>query len=817
MDNKQAYITLGLTGNESPADIEQAYQTKLNFIEEKLSLAPTDTLKKKFEVMKVSYKQAHELLMTNKTEVQPPKQPQSSPLSQTKLADLPGAGPQVGNDTALEVGSVLADRFEIKAFIAQGGMGAVYRAFDKNRNEDIAIKVMLPGLMQNETARERFLDEARLSSQLSHPNIVNVFDVIQDDGLCFLTMELLEGQDLRELMNNRKLVCQNFTLEEVIEILEPVCEGLNHAHELTVHRDIKPENIYLTEDGKYKVMDFGIARVLSTSQRTQTGAASGTAYYMAPEQLKGAKNIDARADQYALAVLTYELLSGEVPAGAIEPLHELVKGINKKISASVLKALSPKPENRFENLNEFLKALRGKYKGKIKSASTSGSSSKGFGIAAVVLIAILGIGGLVGSGGLDAVWQALKPIDKELVARQRAGVAKLQGEINTYKKRLDNAQRNLNSDVRDAQRNQSNDLKYLEHWQRLTDDYLFSGNEVTELEGELSKAESLIRQESQESIKQATATMTQVRDGYKSLWAQFNAAETLLKTEEQSNVAFEKWHKRKKAYQLDNPSTATDAANIEGDAKESMKEGDFVGALDDWSQAAKQWELAFTQVQSQVDKIDNERRIEQERLAAIAAEKKRIAEKKAAEKKRIAKEKAAEDKRLLAIRHEMKRKLDSLYKRLIDLLDSQKFSDSDRRSIGPSSYDPASFKYRVSLKVPISITKDKGSCSLFYVVNSKAENSGSFNLGGGRRDISSKSNISDNIRNKLEYAKNIDLRTAQGEISKKHITVKSDNSRDEPVLNAKLTYYTYKNMLFESSSDAKKGISLVNEISEYCQ
>ena len=656
MDKQQALKILGLTGDESADEINNAFQTKLEKTDEKSLSAPTDALKKKFQQLKDDLEQAHKILASQNSQNSQNHQANkksSSPLSQTKMADLPGVGSSAANsagadNVALEVGQILDQRYEIKAFIAQGGMGVVYRAFDKNRNEDIAIKIMLPALMQNDTARERFLDEARLSSQLSHPNIVNVFDVQQSDGLCFLTMELLEGQDLRELMENRKLLRQNFTLEEVLEVLIPICAGLDHAHEITVHRDIKPENIYLTEDGKYKLMDFGIARVMSTSQRTQTGAASGTAYYMAPEQLKGAKNIDGRADQYALAVLTYELLSGEVPAGAIEPLHEIVKGINKKISASVQKALSPKPENRFATLTDFLLALKGKGKG----ISVPTPPIKGIGIAAVILIAILGIGFFAGNGGLNSIWDALKPVDKALIAQQQAELAKLQGEIKNYQKRLEKGQRNLTSDVRDAQRNDSNKLKYLAHWQRLTDDYLFDGDDLTELEGELSMGDNLARQGQQENnletIQQANVTLTKVRDGYKHLWAQFNAAETLLKAQEQSDEAFNLWNKRKKAYNLDNPSQATDAAQIEEEAKQSQREGDFVGALEDWQAATKQWQNAYHAVSGEVASIDRQR-------VKVKADNQRIAEEKRLAKERnirIMKEKKANteaDKKIASI------------------------------------------------------------------------------------------------------------------------------------------------------------------------
>ncbi|MGX5174012.1 SUMF1/EgtB/PvdO family nonheme iron enzyme [Aliikangiella sp. IMCC44653] len=646
MNNQQATKLLGLSGSEPANEITKAYQTKLAMVEEKLSSAPTDSLKAKFEQMKLSLKQAYDLLN------QPAAQTSSSsPLTQTKMADLPGVGSGESNTSVnLSEGSTLAGRYQIKEQIGSGGMGAVYRAFDSNTQKDIALKVLLPTLLKNEGARERFMDEARISQQLSHPNIVNVFDVQNDGDYYFLTMELLEGQDLRQVMENRKLARQPFAVDEVQEIIREVCAGLANAHKHTVHRDIKPENIWLSEQGEYKIMDFGIARVQSTSHRTQTGAAMGTAYYMAPEQLKGQANIDGRADQYALAVLAYELLSGEVPAGMIEPVQNHRKDIPKSMANAIHKGLAPRPENRFEDINVFSEAI---ISGKKGTSLPSFNFAK-FGIPAVILIAILGIGGLISTGSLDNVIEALKPIDKELVAKQKAEVAKLQGEIKTYKKRLDNGQRNLKSEVRDAERNNDSNLKYLQSWQQLTDDYLFEGSSITELEGKLSMGESLLRQDSQESIKQATTTMTQVRDGYKTLWDEFNAAETLLKAEEAALRAKQTWQQRKGEYDLNDSNYVTQANTSANNAKSNQRAGELVKAKQNWQQAKSDWQSAYSNAEAQVAQIERARANEKERIAAekkrqrIAAEKKR--QRIAAEKKRqrIAAEKVLQKKAIEA-------------------------------------------------------------------------------------------------------------------------------------------------------------------------
>ncbi|MGX5174001.1 SUMF1/EgtB/PvdO family nonheme iron enzyme [Aliikangiella sp. IMCC44653] len=644
MDNQQAEKLLGLSENSSIDEINSAYQTKLAMVEEKLNSAPTEALKSKFAAMKSSLEEAKSQLLADASKNSNSSHSSSSPLTQSKLYDLPGVAHEDAVKLDLKEGTMLAGRYTIEEQIGAGGMGAVFRAVDGNTQQQVAIKMMLPTLVKNKRAQERFMDEARISQQLSHPNIVNVYDVQQDGDNFFLTMELLEGQDLRSYMQNLKNTRQPYEVDDALELITKVCEALQYAHEYTVHRDIKPENIWLCSDGKIKVMDFGLARLQSASQRSASGAVLGTAYYMAPEQIKGLDNIDGRADQFAIGVMLYEMLSGDVPTGRVESLHLLNKSISKKLSQTVDKLLSNKPEQRFSDMNELITALKDKAK---RGTSLPSFNFAKLGIPAVILIAILGIGGLISTGSLDNVIEALKPIDKELVAKQKAEVAKLQGEIKTYKKRLDNGQRNLKSEVRDAERNNDSNLKYLQSWQQLTDDYLFEGSSITELEGKLSMGESLLRQDSQESIKQATTTMTQVRDGYKTLWDEFNAAETLLKAEEAALRAKQTWQQRKGEYDLNDSNYVTQANTSANNAKSNQRAGELVKAKQNWQQAKSDWQSAYSNAEAQVAQIERARANEKERIAAekkrqrIAAEKQRqriAAEKKrqriAAEKKR---------------------------------------------------------------------------------------------------------------------------------------------------------------------------------------
>jgi serine/threonine protein kinase len=396
MNAEQAKQLLGLEASVSNEGALVELSKKRTQLEEKHNAAPTDALKAKFEQ---SLKQLAEV---EKALSQSAASAPRSPLSETKLADLPGAAPMSSQGDAsqhqLKPGDTLAGRYEIKELIGQGGMGAVYRAYDQNRAEDIAIKVLLPSLTSHERARERFLDEARLSSKLSHPNIINVFDVQHDGENYFLTMELLEGQSLRSFIENHLNTRKQIELDDALEIVVAICSGLEHAHNFTVHRDIKPENIFLTESGAVKLMDFGIARLLSTSQRTQTGAAMGTAYYMAPEQIKGRADIDGRADQYALGVLLYELLVGEVPTGRIESLNKLRNDVPKHVSLAVDRALSSKVEERYPNITDFSTAF---------TRSAGGAGGFAFNpkvalSAAGLLLIVTVVWGLVSSGMLQS-------------------------------------------------------------------------------------------------------------------------------------------------------------------------------------------------------------------------------------------------------------------------------------------------------------------------------------------------------------------------------------------------------------------------------
>jgi serine/threonine protein kinase len=258
-------------------------------------------------------------------------------------------------------------KYDIVRFLGKGAMGAVYHAHDSFLERDVALKVMLPQIADDPEHKLRFEREARAVARMMHPNVVTVFDLgYHTDGSPYIVMELLKGHDLLELMHQRPPL----SLSAKISIMLQVLEGLGHAHKVgIVHRDIKPANIFLKEDGTAKIMDFGVARVTSTSM-TSTGLVVGTPDYMSPEQVLGGR-LDGRSDLFSVGCVLSELLTGrrpfigqtimatlyriaheqpeiEIPAG---PEHEGLRPI-------LVKALARNAEERYATASEFAEALR---------------------------------------------------------------------------------------------------------------------------------------------------------------------------------------------------------------------------------------------------------------------------------------------------------------------------------------------------------------------------------------------------------------------------------------------------------------------------
>jgi serine/threonine protein kinase len=263
------------------------------------------------------------------------------------------------NVSVFQPGARLIDRYEVLRKIGQGGMSLVYEAFDEVRDEHVALKVLLPELAQSPRLQQRFLQEGRVSSSFSHPNIVRVFDLHETSEVVMISMELLSGSNLRNEMERRAGQHQAYRPHEVLSVIEQVCDALQVVHQAgVVHRDLKPENLWVGLDGTVKIMDFGISREHEGAIFTTGPRGSGTPYYIAPEQLFASPALDHRADQYSIAVIAYEMLTGEIPQGVIVPPHAKKPGTPRSLSKAVFQSLHSDPNRRFANMQAFAQAAR---------------------------------------------------------------------------------------------------------------------------------------------------------------------------------------------------------------------------------------------------------------------------------------------------------------------------------------------------------------------------------------------------------------------------------------------------------------------------
>jgi len=267
----------------------------------------------------------------------------------------------------LRSGDVLGGRYEIWSLLGEGGMGAVYKARDREVDHLVALKVIRPEMADHPVILARFKQELLTARQVTHRNAIRIYDLSEVDGVKFITMEFVEGCDLRKLLlDNGK-----FPLEQAVDIIRQICLALEAAHGAgVIHRDLKPQNIMQEKTGRILVMDFGLARSLESDGMTQSGALLGTIEYMSPEQAMG-KHLDARSDLFTVGLIFYELLTGKIPYKADTAMASLLKrnqeralpvaeidaSVPKGLSDIVSKCLERDLELRYQSVKEILADL----------------------------------------------------------------------------------------------------------------------------------------------------------------------------------------------------------------------------------------------------------------------------------------------------------------------------------------------------------------------------------------------------------------------------------------------------------------------------
>ena len=310
-------------------------------------------------------------------------------------------------------------QLEVLEFIGQGGMGAVYKARQKQLDRIVALKILPPQVASGPGFAERFTREARALAKLNHPHIVTLYEFGQTDGLFYFLMEFVDGINLRQLLNASRIAPK-----EALAIVPQICDALQFAHERgIVHRDIKPENILLSKDGQVKIADFGVAKIIAqdlgetsaekgafveSGELTEAGSVLGTPQYMAPEQVAHPLEVDHRADIYSLGVVFYQMLTGELPTGKFEPPSKKVV-IDVRLDEVVLRALEKKPALRYQQVSEV--------KTMVETIATTSSSSPEVTTATVEHAVAVVSECAEGDPRLAQALQSLRPLNQSQVVK----------------------------------------------------------------------------------------------------------------------------------------------------------------------------------------------------------------------------------------------------------------------------------------------------------------------------------------------------------------------------------------------------------------
>ncbi len=298
--------------------------------------------------------------------------PPATPPSPTPSGNSarPAAGP-----AAAPVSTVLNGRYRLLAIVASGGMATVYKAQDTQLNRMVAVKILRDRYARDPEFVQRFNEEAQAAANLNHPNIVTIFDVGQDktNGTerHYIVMEFLEGHDLKQTIRERQISGERFDVEEAVQIVRQICEGVGYAHKRgLVHCDMKPQNVILSPDGHAEVADFGIARAYTATLNQKDEVVWGTPQYFSPEQATGTVPTPA-SDVYSIGIMLYEMLAGKLPfegkdphdfakqhmTAEPRPLHQMNANVSLQLEAIVRRAMSKQPQQRYVDADQFARVL----------------------------------------------------------------------------------------------------------------------------------------------------------------------------------------------------------------------------------------------------------------------------------------------------------------------------------------------------------------------------------------------------------------------------------------------------------------------------
>jgi serine/threonine protein kinase/tetratricopeptide (TPR) repeat protein len=404
-------------------------------------------------------------------------------------AQLPSPGeisaPTQTVETAKEeltTGTTFADRYQIIEELGKGGMGNVYKVLDTKIKEKIALKLLKPEIASDKKTIERFSNELKFSRKIRHENVCQMYDLNEEKGTHYITMEYVHGEDLKRLI--RKM--GQMSAGQAVSLAKQVCEGLTEAHKLgVVHRDLKPQNIMVDEEGKARIMDFGIARSLKGKGMTGAGVMIGTPEYMSPEQVEG-KDVDQRSDIYSLGVILYEMVTGRVPFEGDTPFtigvkqkseiprepRELNSQVPSDLSSVIMKCLEKDKEKRYQSAGEVRSELIAIEKGiptterivPERKPITSREITVTFGVKKLLIPALVVIAVIIAA---VFIWQLLPQKEAVLAPKVENSIAVISFENQTGDKAYDYLQKAI-PNLLITSLEQTGEL-YVVTWERMYD------------------------------------------------------------------------------------------------------------------------------------------------------------------------------------------------------------------------------------------------------------------------------------------------------------------------------------------------------------